>query len=754
MVNIFFHIKKIWTSSIRRQLMLGIILVHAILMSLFVYDLVERQRKFLHVQSVQQAKSLAKTLAANSVSWVLSNDVIGLEETIDSLADYPSLRYAMVLSPEGRVLGHTDIDKVGLYVKDLYSSQLFTIQKEQKVLLGKSTVDIATPILSNGLFIGWASVNLSQKNIADGLEVLTRNGLIYTLLAIAIGAVFAFFMAKGITRSLQYIVDVAEGIKEGNKTLRVKLSRYDEIGKLGEDINIMLDTIDKSKSDFEMVMDNSPSLIYAKDIKGRYLFVNQKWANLFDVEKKGVIGKTDYELFDKDFADGFIKNDLNVLNLGSAINLEEIAPHDDGIHTYSSVKFPLRDKRNSIYAVCSISTDITENIKMQEEKNSLEMQLHHTQKMQAIGQLTGGIAHDFNNLLAVILGYTELSQEKYAKDNESLAKYLREIHTAGMRGRELIEKMMLFSRKDQGQKDLQPINIEPMLEETIGMLKATFPASINIKTEIQKNIPNIKADPGLITQVLMNLCLNAKDGMNKGGALLIALTVENFTAQYCSSCHETCNGEYVVITIKDNGEGIADEILNRIFEPFFTSKDVGKGTGMGLSVVHGIVHKLGGHIILTSKLAAGTTFKILLPITEQKAENNEEINVSKKQYDFSHLNIMIVDDEPAVAGFIEASLKQQHAQTKIFTNSQEALDYFKSNPDEFDLVITDQSMPGLTGADLSENLLSLRPDLAIILCTGYSAEVTEESARALGIKSFMNKPVKTDKLLSVINELR
>lgn len=753
MKKIFNYAQQIWTSSIRRQLMLGIILVHAVLMSIFVFDLVERQREFFHLQSVEQAKSLSKTLAVNSSSWVLSNDVVGLEETLDSLIDYPALRYAMILSPEGKVLGHTQLNKIGLYIN---SSKLLKNKTEQIVFVNNNlSIDIASPILSNNILIGWARVNISQKENTKNLQIITRDGLLYMALAIFVGALFAFFMAKGITQGLKQIVDVAEGIKSGNLKLRTNLTRHDELGELAEDFNIMLDTINKSKRDLQAIMDNSPAVIYIKDINGCFTFINKQFETLFHIKREDIIGRSLHDVFPKDIADEMQRNDKDVLSTGLALESEELAPQDDGMHTYSSIKFPLYDDESHVYGVCGISSDITARKKMVKEKAFLERQLLHTQKMQAIGQLTGGVAHDFNNLLAVILGYTELSIELYGKENENLNNYLNEIYTAGTRGRELIQQMMIYSRKDQNQEDISPMKIDVVIEETARMLKATFPTSINIKTVIEKNIPYVKSNSSLISQVLMNLCINAKDGMGKEGDLLITLAVENIINQNCHSCHELFTGEYVAINIKDNGKGISEDVLGRIFEPFFTSKKVGEGTGMGLSVVHGIVHKLGGHIVVTSTVGEGTNFKILLPISDEKSETNntEKLN-NHTQYDFSDLNIMIVDDEVAVAGLLEASLKRCKAIVEVFTESEQALAYFEADPDKIDIVITDQTMPDITGIALSEKLLALRSDIAIILCTGYSAEVTEELALNLGIKSFMHKPVKMEKLYSIINELK
>lgn len=300
MKKIFKFFIQIWTASIRRQLMLGIILVHAILMSIFVFDLVERQGKFLHAQSVQQAKSLSEALAVNSSSWVLANDIVGLEEVMDAQKKYPGLRSAMVLDTKGRLLAHTEVDKVGLYLNDKISTSLITTNKEQVVLINNlRSIDVATQVTSNGILIGWARVNLTQDENSKNLQIITRDGLLYTILAIVIGALFAYFMARGITQGLKQIVDVAEGIKLGNLTLRANVSRHDEIGTLGKDLNIMLDTIGKSKRDLQAIMDNSPTVIYVKDIFGRFTFINQQFEKLFHINRKDIIGKTLHDIFQK-----------------------------------------------------------------------------------------------------------------------------------------------------------------------------------------------------------------------------------------------------------------------------------------------------------------------------------------------------------------------------------------------------------------------------------------------------------------------
>ena len=750
-------IRHVWTASIRRQLMLGIILVHAVLMSIFIFDLVERQRVFLHEQSVQQTKSLSKTIAANSSSWVLANDVIGLEEIVVALQHYPALRYAMILSPDGRVLGHTDLDKVGLYINDKLSEKLLKSKKEQQLLVSSSSsIDVASPVMINDQFIGWAWVSLNQKENVAELSIITRNGILYMLLAIVVGVLFAFYMSKGITRDLQHIVDVAEHVKHGNFQIRTKLDRSDELGQLSEDFNLMLDTINKNKRDLQAIMNESPAIIYVKDLDGRFTFINRKFLNLYNMKSQDVIGKTLHELFDKDIADAIKQNDLDVMETGHTLESEEVAPHADGVlHTYVSNKFPLYDDEGKIYAVCGISTDMTDRIKIEKEKTALEYQLQHAQKIQAIGQLTGGIAHDFNNLLSVVLGFAELSKDKYGQLDENLSFYLGEIYTAGIRGRDLVKQMMLYSRKDEGSNDeITSMSLEPVIYETVTMLQSTFPSTIKISTSINVNTPNVKYNSSLMSQVLINLCINAKDSLQQQGEIKISLSTENFKPTSCSSCFENLSGQYVVVSIADNGTGIEDNILNRIFEPFFTSKNIGEGTGMGLSVVHGIVHKMGGHILVNSIVGEGTEFKIIMPASNDNTVIVEEKRNNGTEFNFSQLKIMVIDDEPAVASFMAEAISAVGAEVEIFNDSQLAYEDFKARPSHFDLVITDQTMPSLTGMALSKSMLEINPDISIILCTGYSVEVTEEETIKYGIKSFMMKPVKMNNLFNIIKELK
>ena len=612
MKKIFKITKDFWTTSIRRQLMLGIFLVHAVLMTVFVYDLVNRQGDFLHAQGVEQANSLSETLAANSTLWILSNDVIGLEEILQSQINYPDLQYAMVLGPDGRVLGHTDVTKTGLYVSDEVSKSLLISEYKQRALVDTAElIDVASPIFSNGKPIGWARVGLGQERVVSGLKIITRDGVIYTLVAIFVGTLFAFLMARGITKGLQQIVAVADGVKQGNLHMRSTLERKDELGHLSDGLNIMLDTIENNKRDMQAILDHSPALIYAKDIDGRYIFVNNKWAKLFGKEDRTIIGKDDFEMFSPEFAEKFTENDKEVLTAGHEVELEEVAPLADGVHTYSTIKFPLENEKGDVYAVCGISTDIT--FRKQQEKN-----LQHIQKMDALGKLTGGIAHDYNNMLGIILGYTELLAGM-CDGNPDAAKYLETIHHAGERGSKLTKKLLSFCKDTGGDKGVVYVN--SLLQEQAHMLEKVLTARIKLILNLESDLWPIWIDNSELEDAVINMCINAMHAMKGNGQITIEVNNIVLRSQDASLL-DLKLGDYIEMSITDTGRGISEDVIDKIFDPFFSTKGE-QGTGLGLSQIYGLVENSDGAIKVDSKLGEGTKFSLYFP-RYMGAENKEQ----------------------------------------------------------------------------------------------------------------------------------
>jgi PAS domain S-box-containing protein len=424
----------------------------------------------------------------------------------------------------------------------------------------------------------------------------------------------------------------------------------------------------------------------------------------------------------------------------------------DGEHFLAEVLLTpiLHEGREMLHVVWR---DITDRKRLEAEQARLQAQLQQAQKMEAIGQLTGGIAHDFNNILAAILGYTGLALDRYVPDKDSkLAAYLYEVRTAGERARDLIANMLAFSRGAKGES--VALAAAPLVREVCKTLRSVIPSGIEIDMIIDEPVPAVLGDPVQLHQVLMNLAINARDAIGEHGRIEIRLRYAGKLEDYCSSCHHRLQGDYVELAVSDDGGGIAPENLPRVFDPFFTTKEVGKGTGMGLSMVHGIMHEHGGHICLQSRPGRGATFSLLFPVASQAQGSSGRV-AARGAMETAPLRarVMIVDDEVAVGNMLAEVLRNCGHQAGNYSDSLAALADFTANPNAWDVVVTDQTMPGLSGAEMAQRMLSLRPDIPIILCTGYSDSIDETGAGKLGICRFFAKPVDTSALCREIVRL-
>lgn len=422
-------------------------------------------------------------------------------------------------------------------------------------------------------------------------------------------------------------------------------------------------------------------------------------------------------------------------------------------------------KENGEYMLLGIGRDISERKKAEKEKELIQTQLRQAQKMEAIGQLTGGIAHDFNNVLASILGYAELSQQLLSnldnhsslpapQLNEKLTSYLAAIHESGTRARDLVRQLMTFSRS--GDISPQIMKVEPAINEIMKLLSSILPKTISVTTQFKTNAPLINIDPVQLHQVIMNLCINSRDALKENGEIDISVGRRSINSQTCASCHSEFKGDFIDITIADNGPGISEQHRERVFEPFYTTKTIGQGTGMGLSVVHGIVHEHKGHILLDTSIETGTSTHLLFPIfekinTEETPAPPPEKTYTNKRQSVGH--IVIIEDEENLAQFLTDLFSMQGYQVTTYTDSREAQSQLPLFIHEVDIIITDHTMPGITGAQLAQELLAIKPELPIILCTGFSFTIDEKTAYSIGIKRFLQKPVSTHTLLKEVENL-
>ena len=375
-----------------------------------------------------------------------------------------------------------------------------------------------------------------------------------------------------------------------------------------------------------------------------------------------------------------------------------------------------------------------------------ERQLQLLMKMQAIGTLAGGIAHDFNNILFPILGFTELTMDDVPSDSQARMN-LEEILKATNRAKELVQQILTFSR--QSDHERKPLRVHFIVKEALKLLRASIPTSIEIQSDLDEKCGPIKGDPTQIHQVVMNLCTNAYQAMaDTGGTLSIEMRqieigfddmMENIGMKY---------GPHVHLTVSDQGVGMEPSVLERIFEPYFTTKEPGKGTGLGLSVIHGIVKNHCGHIRVDSKPGKGTTFDVYLPIIEETEIEDENDAENKDAHGSEH--IMVVDDEETIVTMERKILERLGYRVTINTDSTKALKEFTDHPDQYDLVITDMTMPQMTGDVLAKKMMDIKPTLPVILCTGFNERISEEKALEMGITKFVMKPVITDELTNAI----
>lgn len=498
-------------------------------------------------------------------------------------------------------------------------------------------------------------------------------------------------------------------------------------------------SLQESENRYRQLIHHSPYGIAIQQ-KGKIVFTNESMKKILDGISTDLFEKTILDIT----SSGPFQEVQQTSGAGSKIgkNVTRFTKifsnkNSDRVHL-DIVTLPLTLEQEPALQV--IARDIT-------IQKQLEESLRQSQKMEAIGTLAGGIAHDFNNILFSILGYTELSLEIVEKDS-LLYSNLQEVLTAGNRAKDLVQQILTFSR--QTDQELQPVRIDLIIKEALVLLRASLPTTI----EIHKNIKSdamVLADPTQIHQILMNLCINAGQAMEgKNGILTIELKSLEIDTDFSGEHPFLESGPYINLNVSDTGKGMSPEVLTCIFDPFFTTRQRTDGTGLGLSVVHGIVKSCGGAIHAFSEPGKGSTFKVYLPAVERRLnpETRDHGPIPR-----GNERILFVDDEPVLATMGKQLLESLGYRISTKTDSIEALDIFRKNPDNFDLVITDMTMPHMTGEKLAAELIRTRPDIPIILCTGFSRTIDDNKALALGIRAFISKPVLKREIAETIRKV-
>jgi PAS domain S-box-containing protein len=506
------------------------------------------------------------------------------------------------------------------------------------------------------------------------------------------------------------------------------------------------EALKESEEKYRDLVESVNSVIVRVDTEGRVIFLNGYGQRFFGYSTEEIQGKS---------AVGTIVPKENISGMNIKMLLDYIGKHPehyrenemqnvrrDGEKVWVSwtVK-PLYDADGRPDGILGVGNDIT-------TRKRLEEDLRQAQKMEAIGTLSGGIAHDFNNILGVILGFTEMAIDD-VPDRPLVQRNLNNVLKSAIRARDLVKQILAFSRRTNYERT--PLSLIPIIKETIKLLRATIPTTIKIRFSATASPDTILASPVEVQQILMNLVTNASLAMqDKGGPLDISLTDINFTQDSSVLELDVLPGEYLRLMVKDTGVGMSHDVMKKIFEPFFTTREVGSGTGMGLAVVYGIVKDLQGAITVESEQGSGSTFRVFLPRVKTGLVKEP---VSTTSVPGGTERILFVDDEDMLVEWGQAVLERLGYSVTALTDSKQALEVFSSDPSQFDLVITDHSMPGMSGVQLAKALLKVRPNVPIVLCTGHSETVSPDIAKETGIRQFLLKPLAKQELAEVIRHV-
>lgn len=498
---------------------------------------------------------------------------------------------------------------------------------------------------------------------------------------------------------------------------------------------------------FRLIMENVADLIAVLDLNGRRLYNNRAYAPILG-DPETLQGTDSFREIHPDDRERIRQVFFTTVNTGVGHRAEfRFMARDGSIRFIESQGSVIRDTEGKVSKVVVVSRDVTDRKQAEAEKESLEKQFRQAQKMESIGTLAGGVAHDFNNILAIILGYGSLL-EKQSSSPEELKKALANINQAARRGSAVVRQLMTFARKSE--VVFAPTQINIIVNELVDMLRATVPKTITLAADLAPQLPTLTADAAQLNQALLNLCVNARDAMPQGGTLTISTGLtdgDHIAAKF----HEAEKIPYVVVRVRDTGVGMDEETRQRMFEPFFTTKQAGRGTGLGLSMVYGVIKDHKGFIDADSEPGRGTTFQIYLPV-KRKGVSPAAVKARQRPTQRGEGTILLVEDEELLIELVRALLTEEGYTVLVARTGPEAVSTFRDRKAEIDLVVSDLGLPELSGIEVMRRIRAIAPGVKAVFVTGFIEEEERQAIEELGVRHLIQKPFTQEELLNAIRD--
>lgn len=684
---------------------------------------IEKLKKFNHIENEE---AVIYTKSGKPINVLLSAEIIilnGIKYNYTSAVDITDRKKAelALIASERKFKQLSEVSPSGIWQTDM-QGRLTYVSRRWSEITGLT--------LKKALGSGWT------KTIhPDDIDDLLKNWQNCDAQIKSFQSEFRYLQGEG---NIVWVLCTANLIK-------------DEITSVKKWVCTLTDITKRKKAEEELkvlskVIEQSHLLIMLTDADGIIEYVNLKFCDFTGYSLDEVRGKKSNLLDCSTSSTALYDKIWETIRNGKTWDGELQNKKKNGECYWEQTTIsPLFNRKGKITHFVNIKEDITEHKKIAEEKSKLEEQLRRSQKLETIGTLAGGIAHDFNNILTPILGYTDMALIETGDENSRLFNDLKIVKQAAHRAKDLIENILLFSK--QVEKEKSPLHLHLIVKEALKLLRSSIPVTINIENDIASDCDRILADATQMHQVIVNICTNAWQAMEKsGGTLRISMKqepVDNETRAHFPKLNH--DDEYIHLTFEDTGCGMPPAVLDRIFEPFFTTKPVDKGTGLGLSVVHGIVQNHGGEIKALSKEGEGSIFHILLPVIKDKQEA-----LNERQEEIAHGNehILIIDDDPIIAGLVKTMVEQFGYSAESFFNSVDALETLKQKAMDYDLVISDLTMPNMTGLELAAAVKAERQDLPFIIMSGYSSRLDPEKNE--NIRAVVLKPIEMKELSQAI----